>query len=622
MKKKLFSILALLLMAVPQGAWARDNYTPTQMSTKPTEGPWTFDAVSNGYYNNSHGWTMTFNSADHSAWEVYKYVDQITYQWRDDDGIGFSMDCTSIASTHYGVLSTYTHSESVSSYTRKVLTWKFYLRGKSNKYPQNVTLYAHNSLSDLKATTVDFTADYSDKTGSTYKLVNLSHGASDATQQTSLQTKTFDFDNRNGSSTQTKTWALMMTHVANNTGAAATCHQWGAFKNDSYTWTTYYYKYVTFNSNGGTGSMTQQTVENSATLKSNTFTRTGYTFAGWNTKADGTGTNYANGATINATESSKGNVTLYAKWTANSYSVRFNKNATDATGSMSNEAFTYGTAKALTSNAFSRPGYTFARWNTKADGTGNNYTDGQSVSNLTSTKDGTVDLYAQWTENKITLNETVNNSNWITLRNGQVWDVTLTRTLSATGWNTFCVPFNIPAANWATYNITAVKKLTGSSLAGDVVTLTFEAETTAIEAGKPYMVKVSGAVANPTFNNVTISNAVTPTETTYADFKPVMNPTAVTKDDKSVLFLTGGTTLTWPNDAGTIKGFRAYLLLKGAAASARGFEMNLDGDVTGISGMKTMRNAENEKFFDLQGRRVAQPAKGLYIVNGRKVIVK
>ena len=69
---------------------------------------------------------------------------------------------------------------------------------------------------------------------------------------------------------------------------------------------------------------------------------------------------------------------------------------------------------------------------------------------------------------------------------------------------------------------------------------------------------------------------------------------------------------------------KAYLSLDGAPAAN---ELTIsfddeDGGVTGIAEMKAMRNVENETFYDLQGRRVAQPAKGLYIVNGRKVIVK
>ena len=57
----------------------------------------------------------------------------------------------------------------------------------------------------------------------------------------------------------------------------------------------------------------------------------------------------------------------------------------------------YGTAKALAANGFSRTGYVFSAWNTKADGSGTSYTSEQSVSNLTTIKNGTVTLYAIWT---------------------------------------------------------------------------------------------------------------------------------------------------------------------------------------------------------------------------------
>ncbi len=262
---------------------------------------------------------MSFNGTNHAAWENWDAIYNITYQWQDDDGVGFTMHCNSVEKSHYGVLSTYTHSESLPSYTRKVLTWDFYLLGSSSNFPQNVTLYAHTDLATLKGIVVDYTADYSNQSGSTYHVGHLSQDGNTGKQQSPLQTKTFEFDNRSGSSTQAKTWALMLTHVVTNAGGFANCHQWGSFKNNNYSWETYYYKYVTFNSNGGTGTMSQQTVENSATLTSNAFTREDYIFAGWNTEADGTGTNYANGATITATESSKGPVTLYALWTPKSY---------------------------------------------------------------------------------------------------------------------------------------------------------------------------------------------------------------------------------------------------------------------------------------------------------------
>ena len=61
---------------------------------------------------------------------------------------------------------------------------------------------------------------------------------------------------------------------------------------------------VTFMENGGTGYMASQVGSSTISLSTNTFTRSGYTFTGWNTKADGTGTSYANGASFNFATSS------------------------------------------------------------------------------------------------------------------------------------------------------------------------------------------------------------------------------------------------------------------------------------------------------------------------------
>ena len=69
---------------------------------------------------------------------------------------------------------------------------------------------------------------------------------------------------------------------------------------------------VTFNSNGGSGAMADQSASAATDLSANAFTRSGYTFAGWNTAADGSGTSYADGASFPFSA----NATLYAQWTA------------------------------------------------------------------------------------------------------------------------------------------------------------------------------------------------------------------------------------------------------------------------------------------------------------------
>lgn len=114
-------------------------------------------------------------------------------------------------------------------------------------------------------------------------------------------------------------------------------------------------------------------------------TKTGYTFTGWYTDEE---------CQIPFEEDViVGNVTLYAGFRPNTYTVVFDKNG--GTGSMSNLAMTYDVAKALTSNGFSRAGYTFKGWATSASGSVK-YTDGQSVRNLSATDKDTVRLYAVW----------------------------------------------------------------------------------------------------------------------------------------------------------------------------------------------------------------------------------
>ena len=123
------------------------------------------------------------------------------------------------------------------------------------------------------------------------------------------------------------------------------------------------------------------------TIAGNTgnLVRTGYTFTGWNTAANGTGTHYDTLQSIAPSSS----LSLFAEWSPNNYAVTFNANG--ASGSMSNLAIVAGTAKTLTANTFTRTGYTFQGWTTNADGTGTTYTNSQSVTLFSN-----VTLYAKW----------------------------------------------------------------------------------------------------------------------------------------------------------------------------------------------------------------------------------
>ncbi len=161
------------------------------------------------------------------------------------------------------------------------------------------------------------------------------------------------------------------------------------------------------NPNSGTWNgytTTQSYTQNYNTTKSIPVpTRTGYTFSNW-TRSNTYGTmssttaaaTYTFGATNGVTD------TITASWTANTYTVVYDGNGNTG-GSTASSSHTYGTAKALTANGYTKTGYTFSGWNTKSDGTGTSYANQASVSNLTSTSGGTVTLYAQWTANTYTI---------------------------------------------------------------------------------------------------------------------------------------------------------------------------------------------------------------------------
>lgn len=153
---------------------------------------------------------------------------------------------------------------------------------------------------------------------------------------------------------------------------------------------------VKYDANGGSGTMsdTQVAKGDKVTVSTNSFINDGYAFDCWNTDKDGKGTSYKNGDSFTPS----GDTTLYAQWKGVDYSVAFSANG--GSGSMSDEAMTYGQEKALSANKFTRDMYDFTGWNTRPDGKGTSYKDGESVKNLTKSSGGTVKLYAQWKKSK------------------------------------------------------------------------------------------------------------------------------------------------------------------------------------------------------------------------------
>ena len=146
---------------------------------------------------------------------------------------------------------------------------------------------------------------------------------------------------------------------------------------------------ITFNSNNEINDVLIQELEynTSTALTKNTFVREGYTFKEWNTKEDASGDSYSDEQLVSLTE----DLTLYAIWNTNKYTITYNSN--NGTNDVSTQDLEYNTNTKLNKNTFAKEGYTFKEWNTKPDGTGDSYSDEQLVS-LTKA----LTLYAQWEE--------------------------------------------------------------------------------------------------------------------------------------------------------------------------------------------------------------------------------
>jgi hypothetical protein len=145
-----------------------------------------------------------------------------------------------------------------------------------------------------------------------------------------------------------------------------------------------------------------------------------------------------------------------------------------------------------------------------------------------------------------------------------------------------------------------------------------------------------------------VSNDIVPAKTgvvlfceTAGDYDIPVTTTTATVSDNEMVGVTERTQVNWTDgtkynyilqsgvfnmaNGGYLKANRAYLSTTyeaPAIGGARSLQIVFDEDATGIAEMETVKNVENGKFYNLNGQQVAQPTKGLYIVGGRKVVVK
>ena len=155
---------------------------------------------------------------------------------------------------------------------------------------------------------------------------------------------------------------------------------------------------VTYDPNQGTGTTVDSRfyhTGDSVTILDSGFTREGYTFTGWNTAANETGTQYAAGSTITM---GTADMVLFAQWNQNSkppvttYSVSYNANG--GTGGMTDSTpYPSGSKAQIKAIGFTREGYTFTGWK---DAAGTSYAPGSSI-----TMTANVTLFAQWQKNGV-----------------------------------------------------------------------------------------------------------------------------------------------------------------------------------------------------------------------------
>ena len=220
-------------------------------------------------------------------------------------------------------------------------------------------------------------------------------------------------------------------------------------------------------------------------------------------------------------------------------------------------------------------------------------------------------------------------------------NVRVRRTINANEWSTICLPFamsetQVKAAfgsdvQLAGFNDYEIEEDTDNNVVGIAVNFV---DATAIEANHPYIINVSKAITEIEVDGVDIDaqDAVVDFDTSRRKNQPrqfVGVYTAGTTLEWGSLFLSGNQ--FWYSVGNTkIKAFRAYFnfydLLSDFESNyeARSIRMCFeDKTTTGIKSMDIEHSTfSTEHYFDLQGRRVVKPGKGLYIKNGKKKVVK
>lgn len=225
------------------------------------------------------------------------------------------------------------------------------------------------------------------------------------------------------------------------------------------------------------------------------------------------------------------------------------------------------------------------------------------------------------------------NTSLIVNNYGRQAHVTLAgRTLYKDGeWNTLCLPFDIDDLDESPLADATVKTLWGATMTGTHVTLTFG--DLDIYAGYPYIIKwddEESIIENPQFANVTIS-ATQGYTLSYSDdnvkFIGYFDAFGITAADEDIYYMTADSKLKHTGKDRTLNACRAYFQFSEEAAAAREFILDFgDETTTGTQSIDIVKtgNETDGTWYTVEGVTLdKQPTrKGLYINNGRKVVVK
>ena len=236
----------------------------------------------------------------------------------------------------------------------------------------------------------------------------------------------------------------------------------------------------------------------------------------------------------------------------------------------------------------------------------------------------------------VNLADNGDNTDVLTTQNGENRNVFLTgRTLYRDGdWNTLCPPFDVTLDGSELQGATA-RPLTNASISGSTLNLTFGEPVDMLKAGTPYIIKWEASetdIVKPFFAGVTIdatdrSFDNEADDDTRVRFVGTYQTKMFDANDYSVLMLGAQNKLYYPSRGAGIGAQRAYFKLGGdetQMSRLTSFIMDFsDGETTGIISISSPIHPEGG-CYTLDGRKLSQkPAtRGVYIVNGKKIIIK